>query len=117
ETGRWYDINLTRTNTHTPFIDTIRQSNLCLEIALPTKGYVGMEDLYSNYSIGETAFCSLSAINVAKVTKARYERLAYLALKAVDIMIDRAPMMTRAMKNDIMRRRSVGVGIIGLANA
>lgn len=117
ETGRWYDINLTRTNTHTPFIDTIRQSNLCLEIALPTKGYVGMEDLYSNYSIGETAFCSLSAINVAKVTKARYERLAYLALKAVDIMIDRAPMMTRAMKNDIMRRRSVGIGIIGLANA
>lgn len=117
ETGRWYDINLTRTNTHTPFVDTIRQSNLCLEVALPTKGYVGMEDLYSNYSIGETAFCSLSAINVAKVTKARYERLAYLALKAVDIMIDRAPMMTRAMKNDIMRRRSVGIGIIGLANA
>ena len=28
ETGRWYDINLTRVNTHTPFIDTIRQSNL-----------------------------------------------------------------------------------------
>jgi ribonucleoside-diphosphate reductase alpha chain len=28
ETGRFYDNNLTRTNTHTPFIDTIKQSNL-----------------------------------------------------------------------------------------
>ena len=29
ETGRYYDNNLTRTNQHTPFIDVIRQSNLC----------------------------------------------------------------------------------------
>lgn len=28
ETGRYYDHNLTRTNTHTPFLDVIRQSNL-----------------------------------------------------------------------------------------
>ena len=76
-----------------------------------------MEDLYSPTSEGETAFCSLSAINVAKVTKERYERLAYLALKAVDIMIDKAPMMTQSMKEHIMSRRSVGIGITGLASA
>lgn len=29
ETGRFYDNNLSRTNTHTPFVDVIRQSNLC----------------------------------------------------------------------------------------
>jgi ribonucleoside-diphosphate reductase alpha chain len=29
ETGRFYDINLTRANTHTPFEGVIRQSNLC----------------------------------------------------------------------------------------
>lgn len=29
ESGRFYDINVTRANTHTPFIDVIRQSNLC----------------------------------------------------------------------------------------
>ena len=29
ETGRYYDNNLTRTNTHTPFLDVTRQSNLC----------------------------------------------------------------------------------------
>lgn len=116
ETGRFYDVNVTRMNTHTPFLDTIVQSNLCLEIALPTKPYVDMFDLYANeYSIGETAFCSLSGVNVMKVKPDEYEEIAELALEAVDIMIDNAPMMTRTMRNDILRRRSVGVGIVGLA--
>jgi len=76
-----------------------------------------MQDLFSENSKGETAFCSLSAINVANVSFEEYERIAYLTLKAVDIMIDNAPMMTQSMKNSIMSRRSVGVGITGLASA
>jgi ribonucleoside-diphosphate reductase alpha chain len=76
-----------------------------------------MQDLYSPESEGETAFCSLSAINVANVALDEYERVAELVLEAVDIMIDNAPMMTESMKADIMRRRSVGVGITGLASA
>ena len=116
ETGRWYDINLTRMNEHTPFEDVIVQSNLCLEIALPTKGYTDMFDLYAKEEAeGETAFCSLSAINVAHTSDEEYEYIAELALRAVDIMIERAPMMTPSMKNQIMLRRSVGMGIIGLA--
>lgn len=116
ETGRYYDNNLTRTNQHTPFIDVIRQSNLCEEIALPTKPYVSMQDLFTAKSEGETAFCSLSAVNVAKVEQSEKERVAYLALKAVDKMIDKAPMLTESMKKSIMRRRSVGIGITGLAS-
>lgn len=116
ETGRYYDNNLTRTNQHTPFIDVIRQSNLCEEIALPTKPYVSMQDLFTAKSEGETAFCSLSAVNVAKIEQAEKERVAYLALKAVDKMIDKAPMLTESMKESIMRRRSVGIGITGLAS-
>lgn len=116
ETGRFYDINLSRMNEHTPFEDVIVQSNLCLEIALPTKPYPDMYSLYAQEnSIGETAFCSLSAINVAATSDEEYEYIAELALRAVDIMIDRAPMMTRSMKTQIMLRRSVGMGIIGLA--
>lgn len=116
ETGRFYDINLTRVNTHTPFIDTIRQSNLCMEICLPTKGYESMAELYSSViTKGETAFCSLSAINAMRTPTDKYERIAELTLRAVDIMIDKAPMLSKSMKADIMRRRSVGIGIIGLA--
>ena len=117
ETGRVYSINVTRVNEHTPFIDIVRLSNLCQEVTLPTKEYGGMQDLYAEESVGETAFCTLAAINVAKVSFTEYEHIASVALKAVDLMIDKAPMMTTSMKNSIMRRRSAGVGITGLASA
>ncbi|QEG09191.1 ribonucleoside-diphosphate reductase subunit alpha [Vibrio phage Phriendly] len=117
ETGRIYCFNKSEANLHTPFTDEIRLSNLCQEICLPTKPYVDMDDLYSNYnSQGETAFCSLSAINVAKITsKEEYERIAYIALKTVDILIDKVSMFTESMKVHIQNRRSVGIGITGLA--
>lgn len=116
ETGRYYDNNLTRTNQHTPFIDVIRQSNLCEEISLPTKPYTSMQDLFEDKSNGETAFCSLSAINARKTEHSEYEQVAYLTLKAVDKMINRAPMLAPSMKESIKRRRSVGIGITGLAS-
>lgn len=117
ETGRMYSINVTRVNDHTPFIDVIRLSNLCQEICLPTQAYRNMQDLYSAESSGETAFCTLSAINAGKVGFDEYEHIAEVALRAVDKMIDKAPMMTESMKNSIMRRRSAGIGITGLAGA
>ena len=118
ETGRVYCINLSRANSHTPFTDTIRLSNLCQEIMLPTKPYTGMHDLYANgnYSEGETAFCSLGAINPLKITTIlKYQEIADILVEAINIYIDRAPMMTESMKADIMNRRSIGVGITGLA--
>ena len=116
ETGRFYDINLSRANEHTPFIDPIVQSNLCMEICLPTKPYEGMKDLYSDESKGETAFCSLAAINVAKTKSNEYDRIAYLALRAVDELIDLAPAFTESMNKSRKKRRSVGIGILGLAD-
>lgn len=117
ETGRVYCINLSRANEHTPFIDPIHLSNLCQEICLPTKPYVGMFDLYGRTdSQGETAFCSLAAINVAKVEGvAEHMMVADIALRTVDRLIDLAPMMTPSMEYHIRKRRSVGIGITGLA--
>lgn len=89
----------------------------CQEITLPTKAYKNMQDLYSKESDSETAFCTLSAINAGKVGFEEYEHIAEVALRAVDKMIDKAPMMTESMKNSIMRRRSAGIGITGLAGA
>lgn len=117
ETGRVYSINVTRVNEHTPFTDVVRLSNLCQEVTLPTKAYKNMQDLYAEESEAETAFCTLSAINVAKVSFTEYEHIASVALKAVDLMIDKAPMMTGSMKSSIMKRRSAGIGITGLASA
>lgn len=117
ETGRVYCINLSRVNKHTPFIDEIRLSNLCQEICLPTKPYEGMYELYAKKETsGETAFCSLGAINPTNInTISQYIEVATILLDAINTYIDKAPMMTESMKNDIQRRRSVGVGITGLA--
>lgn len=115
ETGRIYDINLTRTNMHTPFIDTIHLSNLCQEICLPTRGYEGMADLYAPQSKGETAFCSLAAINVSRVDDDEYEELAYLLVKTIDRLITKAGVMTNSMYDQMNKRRSLGIGITGLA--
>lgn len=117
ETGRVYSINVTRVNQHTPFEDIVRLSNLCQEICLVTNSYVNMEDLYSDSSVGETAFCTIGAINVAKVPLKDYPRVAAVILKAVDKMIDRAPMMTKSMRKSLTERRSAGIGITGLAAA
>jgi ribonucleotide reductase alpha subunit len=116
ESGRFYDSNLTTVNRHTPFVAPIRQNNLCVEICLPTSPFMTLEDFVSDDPSGEVAFCSLSAINYHKTKLSELERIAELTLEAIDIMIERAPMITKGMKKDIMRRRSVAVGITGLAS-
>ncbi|BAV81248.1 ribonucleotide-diphosphate reductase alphasubunit [Vibrio phage VCPH] len=119
ETGRLYWFNAVRANTHTPFKEEIRLSNLCQEIFLPTKPYLNMLDLYvgdeNGDSVGETAFCSLSAINYGNVEFDEMEELLELALRVVDSMIEKAPGMTAPMKKQMLQRRSVGIGITGLA--
>lgn len=90
----------------------------CQEIFLPTKAYRDMYDLYgADKSIGETAFCSLSAINVSACEPEEIEELARIAVYSVNKLIDLAPMMTGSMKESILRRRSIGIGITGLAGA
>lgn len=64
-TGRIYLQNVDHCNTHSPFDPSkaaIRQSNLCLEIALPTKP---MNDI--NDENGEIALCTLSAFNLGAI--------------------------------------------------
>lgn len=115
ETGRVYCFNVSRANEHTPFKDTIRLSNLCQEICLPTTPYVDLPDLYSDESVGETAFCVLSAINVQNTSVEEYEDIAETILRTVDTMIDCAEMPSKSLEKKIKQRRSVGVGITGLA--
>jgi ribonucleotide reductase alpha subunit len=66
-TGRIYIQNVDHCNTHSPFdpsVAPVRQSNLCLEIALPTKP---LEDV--NDENGEIALCTLSAFNLGAIEK------------------------------------------------
>lgn len=119
ETGRIYCINLSRVNDHTPFIDTITQSNLCMEIALPTKPFIDMHDIYRDtVSQGEIAYCSLIALNVAYITNEEYFKVAEIALRTVDAMIEKSARfaLTDSVRKNLLDRKSVGAGITGLAS-
>lgn len=119
ETGRMYCFNVSRANTHTPFLDVIRLSNLCQEVCLPTQAYESMEELYQDNSLrnlGETAFCSLGAIVPVNIKDdVEYERVSYTLVKTINKLIIKCPKMTKNHARTMLARMSLGVGITGLA--
>ncbi|SNT69588.1 class 1a ribonucleoside-diphosphate reductase subunit alpha [Psychrobacter sp. LV10R520-6] len=113
-TGRIYIQNVDHCNTHSPFDPTvapIRQSNLCMEIALPTKPLDNIND-----EEGEIALCTLSAVNLGKVDNVSdIEEPAELIVRALDALLDYQDYPVKAAENGSMRRRTLGVGVINYA--
>lgn len=113
-TGRIYIQNVDHCNTHSPFdasIAPIRQSNLCMEIALPTKPLDNIND-----ETGEIALCTLSAVNLGKVDNVSdIEEPAELIVRALDALLDYQDYPVKAAENGSMRRRTLGVGVINYA--
>jgi len=114
DTGRIYLMNVDHCNDHSSFIPgpaTIRQSNLCAEITLPTKP---LNDL--NDAEGEISLCTLSAINWGKIKKpSDFEKPCTLAVRALDALLDYQSYPVVAAYLSTMNRRPLGVGIINLA--
>ncbi len=113
-TGRIYIQHVDHCNTHSPFEPTIapvRQSNLCLEIALPTHP---LEDV--NDEKGEIALCTLSAFNLGALNSLDdLEDLARLAVRALDALLDYQDYPILAAKRGAMGRRTLGIGVINFA--
>ena len=113
-TGRIYLQNVDHCNTHSPFISKvapIRQTNLCLEIALPTKPLSNVND-----EEGEIALCTLSAFNLGAIESLdELEELAELAVRALDNLLDFQDYPVPAAKNATMGRRTLGIGVINYA--
>ncbi len=113
-TGRIYVQNVDHCNTHSPFdskVAPIRQSNLCLEIALPTKPLQHVND-----EEGEIALCTLSAFNLGKINDlGEFEELADLAVRALDSLLDYQEYPVPAAYNATMNRRTLGIGVINFA--
>lgn len=113
-TGRIYIQNVDHCNTHSPFdpaVAPIRQSNLCLEIALPTKPLEHFHD-----ENGEIALCTLSAFNLGTLNDLdELEELAELAVRALDALLDYQDYPIKAAKRGSMGRRSLGIGVINYA--
>ena len=112
ETGRIYIMNIDHCNTHSSFKDTVRMSNLCQEITLPTEPIDHIDD-----EMGEIALCILSAINVGRLNKLDdLEELCDLSVRGLEELIDYQKYPVAAAESATKTRRSLGIGFIGLAH-
>ena len=113
-TGRIYVQNVDHCNTHSPFdpsVAPIRQSNLCMEIALPTQPLDNIND-----ESGEIALCTLSGINLGEINQLEdIKEPAGLIVRALDALLDYQDYPVIAAKNGSMKRRTLGIGVINYA--
>ncbi len=113
-TGRIYIQNVDHCNTHSPFdpsVAPIRQSNLCLEIALPTSPLNNIND-----EDKEIALCTLSAFNLGALESLdELEDLSDLVVRALDSLLTYQDYPIAAARNATMKRRTLGVGVINFA--
>lgn len=117
ESGRTYKTFIDEINRHTPFKEPIYSSNLCQEITLPTKGFNSIVDLYgTDGDAGEVALCFIGAIVAGRVTPEEYEDVAYYTTLLIDNTIDLMEYPFPQMEVTAKARRSIGVGIVNLAN-
>lgn len=113
-TGRIYIQNVDHCNTHSPFdaaVAPIRQSNLCLEIALPTKPLNDVND-----PNGEIALCTLAAFNLGTLNNLdELAELADIIVRALDSLLTYQDYPVPAAKIASLSRRTLGVGVINYA--
>jgi ribonucleoside-diphosphate reductase alpha chain len=114
DTGRIYLMNVDHANEHGSFIPElapIRQSNLCVEVNLPTRALTSADN-----SKGEIALCTLSAINWGLINQPHeFEKYCTLAVRALDALLDYQHYPVPAAHTSTMNRRPLGIGIINLA--
>ncbi|VVM21631.1 Ribonucleotide reductase of class Ia (aerobic), alpha subunit (EC [uncultured Gammaproteobacteria bacterium] len=113
-TGRIYVQNVDHCNTHgafDPSLAPIRQSNLCMEITLPTKPLYSVQD-----PEGEVALCTLSAVNLGALESIdELEEITEIIVRALDSLLDYQDYPIKAAKIASMNRRTLGIGVTNLA--
>lgn len=113
-TGRIYIQNVDHCNTHSAFdpaVAPIKQSNLCMEITLPTKP-VKLRDR----SAGEVALCTLSAFNLGAIDNLdELEELSDLVVRALDSLLSYQDYPLEEAERASIKRRTLGVGVTNLA--
>jgi ribonucleoside-diphosphate reductase alpha chain len=109
ETEDVYDITVE--DNHNFYANKILVHN-CQEITLPTKPLTHPDD-----PDGEIALCILSALNVGRLKSLdEVEGLTDLAVRSLDEIVDLQEYPILAAKNSTLNRRSLGIGVIGLAH-
>jgi len=113
-TGRIYLQNVDHCNNHGAFdakVAPVRQSNLCMEITLPTKPLYSVQD-----ENGEVALCTLSAVNLGALDSLdELEDITEIIVRALDSLLDYQDYPIKAAELASMNRRTLGIGVTNLA--
>lgn len=117
QTGRIYLQNIDHCNDYGVFdsdVAPIKQSNLCLEIALPTKP-IGHKD-------EEIALCTLAAFNLGTLIGLKGQKLydkiyenAKVIVRALDNLLDYQDYPVKAAEKN-KQRRPLGIGVTDYAH-
>ena len=112
-----YDITVPETECF--FANDILVHN-CQEIAVVTKPFSSVEELYKSVyeeGDGEIGLCSLAGVIAGNITSDdQYADAAYYCLKMIDFALDNAEYPFPNLKNTAQARRNAAVGVIGLAH-
>lgn len=87
----------------------IYMSNLCLEIALPTKPIFNLHKPAEDND-GEIALCTLAAFNLGVIELSEIEELSYMITELLDELLDYQDYPVNAAKH-ALKRRALGVGV------
>ena len=113
-TGRIYLQNVDHCNTHGAFdanLAPIKQSNLCMEITLPTKPLFSVQD-----ENGEVALCTLSAVNLGALDSLdELEDITEIIVRSLDSLLDYQDYPIKAAELASKNRRTLGIGVTNLA--
>ena len=113
-TGRIYLQNVDHCNTHGAFdanLAPIKQSNLCMEITLPTKPLYSVQD-----ENGEVALCTLSAVNLGALDSLdELEDTTEIIVRSLDSLLDYQNYPLKAAELTSKNRRTLGIGVTNLA--
>lgn len=112
-TGRIYIQMIDNVNNNNPFDTTIRMSNLCQEILLPTKPITDIND-----EDGEIALCMLGGVNLGKLggrdTFHKLEKPCKYLVRGLDKIMDIQDYPVKASEKQ-KGRRSIGIGVTNFA--
>ena len=113
-TGRIYLQNVDHCNTHGAFDPAqapVKQSNLCMEITLPTKPLYSVQD-----ENGEVALCTLSAVNLGALDSLdELEDITEIIVRALDSLLDYQDYPLKSAELTSINRRTLGIGVTNLA--
>lgn len=114
DTGRIYLMYIDNVQNQGPFdpeMDTIYQSNLCVEILLPTRSFKRLDD-----NDGRIALCTLGSINWGAFRNPEdMKRSCRILLRSLNNILDYQDFLSIQSKLSNDEIRSIGIGVTNLA--